>query len=179
MSHQAPHRKRQHNAAADLLAAFLSGADASRATSTSGASADDDSRTGTRASGAEDDHHGVSSILDTLHAQQSLLTGMFVSFVRDATAGAGRQPQHQQTSTTPRQQQHQPQAPAINTGSELQPLSCSLEELFCGAVKRVTVALHQREPATGAASQPRGVQQLQVCVQPGLQEGARITLPLG
>lgn len=49
-----------------------------------------------------------------------------------------------------------------------------LQELYTGTVKRVPV---QRQKHDGMGHTVRVQEQLQVCVQPGIQEGTRITLP--
>jgi hypothetical protein len=49
-----------------------------------------------------------------------------------------------------------------------------LQELYTGAVKCVPV---QRQVHDGLGHTVQVQQQLQVCVQPGVKEGTRITLP--
>jgi hypothetical protein len=136
----------------------------------------------------------VDSILQTLEDQQSLLTGMFKQFVSEAQQGAGPSRttaaaaaagRQTPASSSPlqgsnhQQQQQQQQQPGhglkrARAPTEL-PLSVTLEDLFHGALKTVPVQLRRQDARTGAPVTV--VQQLQVCVQPGLHAGTRITLP--
>jgi DnaJ-class molecular chaperone len=149
--------------------------------------------------GAAQPWENVDSILKTLEDQQSLLTGMFRDFVREASsqhkatpsgtsaaagpaaaaAAAGGCSMHTGASSGhhPQQQHVQEQrAHALkrSRATEL-PLNVTLEELYSGTVKRVPVQLRRQNACTGAPLTV--VQQLQVCVQPGLHAGTRITLP--
>jgi hypothetical protein len=136
----------------------------------------------------DDDWDSVESILQTLEDSQSLLTGMFKDFIKESqqqgtsahsrTAGpasaSASQPapayhaQHQYV-----QEQHG-HALKRSRATEL-PLNVTLEELYSGTVKRVPVQLRRQDARTGAPVTV--MQQLQVCVQPGLHAGTRITLP--
>ena len=146
----------------------------------------------------------VESILQTLEEQESLLTGMFKEYVREAQLGGSSgsscgkgHPAPSRTAAAPAghegpapaqfhtQQQAQPTAQQHvqeqqqhglkrSRATEL-PLCVSLAELFCGTVKRVPVQLRRQDARTGAPVTV--LQQLQVCVQPGLHAGTRITLP--
>lgn len=136
----------------------------------------------------------VESILQTLENQQSLLTGMFKQFVREAQQGGpSRTPaaaaggRHTPEPSSPpatsihhqqQQQQHNHQQghglKRSRTPTEL-PLSVTLEDLYHGALKTVPVQLRRQDARTGTPVTV--VQQLQVCVQPGLHAGTRITLP--
>lgn len=132
----------------------------------------------------------VESILQTLENQQSLLKGMFKQFVQEAQQGGpSRTPaaaggRHTPEPSSPpatsiyhQHQQHQQQGHGLKrprTPTEL-PLSVTLEDLYHGALKTVPVQLRRQDARTGAPVTV--VQQLQVCVQPGLHAGTRITLP--
>lgn len=146
----------------------------------------------------------VESILQTLEDQQSLLTGMFKEYVREAQLGgssSGSFSKGEGPSST-QQQQGAPPAPAQFQSSQQAhptaqhtsqqhvqgqqhglkrsratelPLNVSLAELFSGTIKRVPVQLRRQDARTGAPVTV--LQQLQVCVQPGLHAGTRITLP--
>lgn len=144
--------------------------------------------------GAAQPWENVDSILQTLEDQQSLLTGMFRDFVREASqhkappsgtsaaaasvAAAGCSTHTGVCSGHHTQQQYvqEQRAHALkrSRATEL-PLNVTLEELYSGTVKRVPVQLRRQDACTGAPVTV--VQQLQVCVQPGLHAGTRITLP--
>jgi DnaJ-class molecular chaperone len=144
--------------------------------------------------GASQPWENVDSILQTLEDQQSLLTGMFRDYVKEASQHTGTSPEtsagagpaaaaacstHRGASPAYHpQQQHvrEQRAHALkrSRATEL-PLHVTLEELYSGTVKRVPVQLRRQNACTGAPVTV--VQQLQVCVQPGLHAGTRITLP--
>jgi hypothetical protein len=134
-----------------------------------------------------EDWDSVESILQTLEDSQSLLTGMFKDFIKETqqqgtsahsrTAGPSipaSQPapaHHLQQQYIQEQHGH---ALKRSRATEL-PLNVTLEELYSGTVKRVPVQLRRQDARTGAPVTV--LQQLQVCVQPGLHAGTRITLP--
>jgi hypothetical protein len=118
---------------------------------------------------------GVGEVLASLEAQHSLLTGMFREFVQQAAAGHAAGSTQAQANRVRRHHQHHQQHSKRARESELE-LTVTLEELFCGAVKTVPVTLRLRAGAHAGGSLSTVQRQLQVCVEPGLQEGARITL---
>lgn len=141
--------------------------------------------------GAQEEPWGnVESILQTLEDQQSLLTGMFRDFVREvqgvglsgvpaaAPSPAGSNQAGVASACTQKHpQMQQPRGHAVKRSrppTEL-PLNVTLEELYNGTLKKVPVQLRRQDAHTGAPVTV--VQQLQVCVQPGLHAGTRITLP--
>lgn len=135
----------------------------------------------------------VDSVLQTLEDQQSLLKGMFSDFVKEAqlagskagpsgTAGSGGSPTaatqhthaHHPAQHNNPQHVHEQHGVKRSRATEL-PLDVTLEELYSGTIKRVPVQLLRKDTRTGAPVTV--LQQLQVCVQPGLHAGTRITLP--
>lgn len=133
------------------------------------------------AAGAEAECFGsVDSILQTLEDQQSLLTGMFKDFLQEhAAAASGPQLRMRPTPTIPQQPRHSENEQRHHglkrsRATEL-PLTLTLEELFSGAVKRVPVEVRRQDARTGGPITV--MQQLQVCVQPGLHAGTHITFP--
>lgn len=139
--------------------------------------------------GQQQADNSLESIMCTLEASHSLLAGMFRDFVQEAcecaaaaASGKGSTDSTITRPAPPTAMQYDAAAPAAAAqrsckrarDTEVQ-LNVTLEELFSGAVKRVPVPLRRRDEHSGGAVTV--MQQLQVCLQPGLQEGARITLP--
>lgn len=63
---------------------------------------------------------------------------------------------------------------SITLVSVYRTLPLILQELYTGAVKCVPVQRHKRD---GLGHTVQVQEQLQVCVQPGVKQGTRITLP--
>lgn len=104
-----------------------------------------------------------------LDASNSLLSGMFKSFLQEARIAPAAQPCR--CSSQARQCHAQPGKRHRET--ELI-LTVTLEDLYNGAVKLVPV---QRERHDEHGQLVAVQEQLQVRVQPGVTEGTRITLP--
>ncbi|KAF6255109.1 hypothetical protein COO60DRAFT_249400 [Scenedesmus sp. NREL 46B-D3] len=117
----------------------------------------------------------ASAILAGLETEHSLLAGCFRSFLQEA----GIQTSHALQNQPPQQQPQQQQAAHSKRPRQKLPdtelaLQVTLEELYTGAVKCVPVQRHKRD---GLGHTVQVQEQLQVCVQPGVKQGTRITLP--
>lgn len=107
-------------------------------------------------------------MITDLDASQSLLSGMFKSFLRDANIKPA--PKHHSGTCSPRHGSLQ----AKRARDTEMPLKVTLEDLYNGAVKSVPI---QRGKHDGRRHIVPVQEQLQVHVQPGLKSGIRITLP--
>uniref|UniRef100_A0A383WP78 J domain-containing protein n=1 Tax=Tetradesmus obliquus TaxID=3088 RepID=A0A383WP78_TETOB len=113
------------------------------------------------AGGSNDAGAGPSSFFQ--HSAQQRQQG------RPGSADAWGSPRYQHQQHHQQQQQQQQQQPAVQSV----PLLLSLEELYCGAVKRLRVTRHVLDAASGKSLPVQEV--LEVNVRPGWKEGTKIT----
>ncbi|WIA14617.1 hypothetical protein OEZ85_003124 [Tetradesmus obliquus] len=117
----------------------------------------------------------ASAILAGLETEHSLLAGCFRSFLQEAGIKPSQAANsHHQQQLLPEQQAAHSKRPRQKLPDSELALQVTLEELYNGAVKWVPV---QRQKHDGAGHTVQVQERLQVCVQPGIQEGTRITLP--
>lgn len=110
----------------------------------------------------------LSILTADLDASHSLLSGMFKTFLQEANIRPAVRPHSSKGS-------HYYSATQAKRPRDTEmPLRVTLEELYNGAMKSVPV---QRRRSDGLGRVVPVQEQLQVCVEPGLKEGTRITLP--